>query len=146
MLTIPRYRKRWRASKRSASESRLVEELTCLIQEILSGVTTQRDFDVLPIISDDYERVADFYNTCRRNGIQGSRIDFLIRSELPDPANRYSAVWPLLFLAEASAPCSRNEGISFIKVPTAANSSGVFPFFSATLTSAPLSSSRFTIP
>jgi len=27
---------------------------------------------------EDYERAAEFYNTCRKSGIQGSQIDFLI--------------------------------------------------------------------
>ena len=27
---------------------------------------------------EDYEKAAELFNTCRRNGIQGSQIDFLI--------------------------------------------------------------------
>ena len=116
-----------RRKKLSATERRLVEELSFLIQEvravlvgqvrqeILSGVTTPRDFEFLkerlrafenlPIISDDYERAADFYNTCRKNGIQGSHIDFLIcavsyRSHTPifttdEDFRRYSAYLPV---------------------------------------------------
>lgn len=71
----------------------LIEELNIIIigpirQEILSGIANQkqflklkeklRAFDDLPIISRDYELAAEFYNLCRKNGIQGSHIDFLI--------------------------------------------------------------------
>ncbi|HEB30005.1 MAG TPA: PIN domain-containing protein [Spirochaetes bacterium] len=75
------------------SLKRLIEELNIIIigpirQEILSGIDNQRQFsklkeklwafDDLPIISRDYELAAEFYNLCRKNGIQGSHIDFLI--------------------------------------------------------------------
>ncbi len=71
----------------------LVEELKIIIigpirQEILSGIANRRQFSKLkeklrafndlPIISQDYELAAEFYNLCRKNGIQGSHIDFLI--------------------------------------------------------------------
>lgn len=57
-------------------------------QEILSGLRTPEQFiqlrdylraflDLL-IVQDDYETAAEFFNTCRRNGIQGSNTDFLI--------------------------------------------------------------------
>ena len=59
-------------------------------QEILSGISDRshfvrlrnylRSFQDLPIDSNDYERAAEFYNLCRRKGIQGSHIDFLICS------------------------------------------------------------------
>jgi len=35
-------------------------------------------FEDYPLISADYERAAEYYNKCRKNGIQGSHIDFLI--------------------------------------------------------------------
>ncbi len=75
------------------SLKRLIEELNIIIigpirQEILSGIDNQRQFsklkeklwafDDLPIISRDYELAAEFCNLCRKNGIQGSHIDFLI--------------------------------------------------------------------
>jgi len=57
-------------------------------QELLSGISRQDQFDALkekliafediPLTSVDYERAAEFYNTCRKSGIQGSQIDFLI--------------------------------------------------------------------
>jgi hypothetical protein len=34
----------------------------------------------LPLTQTDYERAAEFYNVCRKTGIQGSQIDFLICS------------------------------------------------------------------
>lgn len=57
-------------------------------QEILSGIkspeqfnrlrNTLKAFSDIPLISDDYEQAADFFNTCRQHGIQGSNTDFLI--------------------------------------------------------------------
>jgi len=86
----------------SREEQILVSELSELInegqvvllgpirQEILSGVPTHgqftalkeklRAFEDLPLTQADYERAAEFYNTCRKAGIQGSQIDFLICS------------------------------------------------------------------
>ncbi|WP_413164166.1 PIN domain-containing protein [Capilliphycus salinus ALCB114379] len=62
--------------------------LGAIRQEVLSGVrhTEQfirlrdylRAFPDLTIETKDYELAAEFFNTCRRNGIQGSNIDFLI--------------------------------------------------------------------
>jgi predicted nucleic acid-binding protein len=57
-------------------------------QEILSGISNLSQFEQLkeklkafenyPIILTDYELAAGYYNKCRKNGIQGSHIDFLI--------------------------------------------------------------------
>ncbi|MUL38331.1 type II toxin-antitoxin system VapC family toxin [Gloeocapsopsis dulcis] len=57
-------------------------------QEVLSGIreteqfTCLRDylraFPNLELEIEDYEKAAEFYNTCRKNGIQGSNTDFLI--------------------------------------------------------------------
>ncbi len=57
-------------------------------QEILSGISNLSHFEQLkeklkafedyPIISTDYELAAEYYNKCRKNGIQGSHIDCLI--------------------------------------------------------------------
>ena len=57
-------------------------------QEILSGIKSQsqfeqlrevlRSFPDLPLEIGDFERAAEFFNICRRNGIQGSNTDFLI--------------------------------------------------------------------
>ena len=57
-------------------------------QEILSGIPDEaqfrklkaklRAFEDLGLTSHDYELAAEFYNTCRKRGVQGSYIDFLI--------------------------------------------------------------------
>ena len=57
-------------------------------QEILSGISDEKQFsklkeklqafDDLPITSEDYTLAAEFYNACRKKGVQGSHIDFLI--------------------------------------------------------------------
>lgn len=77
-----------------------IDELTSLIkdqraliigpirQEILSGYSDLKKFNDLkeklsyfentPILDVDYESAAELCNKCRKNGIQGSHIDFLI--------------------------------------------------------------------
>jgi predicted nucleic acid-binding protein len=67
-------------------------------QEVLSGIRSQKQFDVLrerlrafPDLKMgmlDYERAAEMFNVCRSKGIQGSNTGFLIcaaagRWELP---------------------------------------------------------------
>ncbi|MBW4473341.1 MAG: PIN domain-containing protein [Stenomitos rutilans HA7619-LM2] len=62
--------------------------LGAIRQEILSGIRSSeqftrlrsylRSFPDLTLSSDDYELAADFFNTCRSRGIQGSNTDFLI--------------------------------------------------------------------
>src|SRR5258705_13744062 len=57
-------------------------------QEVLSGIRASEQFsrirDALHAFSDvplaetHFERAAEFYNTCRSKGIQGSNTDFLI--------------------------------------------------------------------
>ncbi len=57
-------------------------------QELLSGIKTAaqfvalRDamaaFDDLALAREDYELAAEFFNTCRSKGVQGSNTDFLI--------------------------------------------------------------------
>ena len=57
-------------------------------QEILSGIKHQeqfkklrdnlRAFPDLLLNIEDYELAADYFNVCRRNGIQGANTDFLI--------------------------------------------------------------------
>jgi predicted nucleic acid-binding protein len=59
-------------------------------QELLSGIPNYdqftalkeklQAFDDLPLKREAYEMAAEFYNTCRTAGIQGSQIDFLICS------------------------------------------------------------------
>jgi predicted nucleic acid-binding protein len=67
-------------------------------QEILSGYSDLRKYSIIkeklsyfentPIIDTDYVLAAEFSNKCRKKGIQGSQIDFLIcavanRIEIP---------------------------------------------------------------
>lgn len=67
-------------------------------QEILSGYSDLRKFLIIkeklsyfvnsPILDTDYELAAEFSNKCRKKGVQGSHIDFLIcavanRSDIP---------------------------------------------------------------
>ena len=57
-------------------------------QEILSGIKHQAQFDKLKenlrafpdllLDAEDYELAADYFNICRRKGIQGANTDFLI--------------------------------------------------------------------
>jgi predicted nucleic acid-binding protein len=57
-------------------------------QEILSGIPDKKAFEALRLKLDafddvalrteDFERAAAFYNECRKKGVQGSHIDFLI--------------------------------------------------------------------
>ena len=57
-------------------------------QELLSGISSPVQYDALkeklqafedlPLPREYYERAAEFYNICRRAGVQGSHIDFLI--------------------------------------------------------------------
>ena len=57
-------------------------------QELLSGIKNQAQFlklrntmaafDDLALTREDYERAADYLNTCRSKGVQGSNTDFLI--------------------------------------------------------------------
>jgi hypothetical protein len=57
-------------------------------QEILSGYSDRRNFRIIkeklsyfintPILDTDYELAAEFSNKCRKKGVQGSHIDFLI--------------------------------------------------------------------
>lgn len=90
------------ALRRNTPNSEIVDRLRTLIaedevsilgairQEILSGIRTAeqftrlrdylRAFPDLTLVQDDYEIAAEFFNTCRRNGIQGSNTDFLICS------------------------------------------------------------------
>lgn len=67
-----------------------VEMIGPIRQEILSGISDPvklqnlkeriSPFSDIEIITEDYERAAQFSNECKRNGIQGSHTDFLICS------------------------------------------------------------------
>lgn len=89
-----------RKKKLTDHEELLVKELKELIyelrvemigpirQELLSGIAEQKQFeklkehlkafDNLNIRKEDYELAAEFFNLCRKNGVQGSHVDFLI--------------------------------------------------------------------
>jgi predicted nucleic acid-binding protein len=57
-------------------------------QEILSGIKSKQQFERLKdylaafpdliIETEEYEKAAEFYNVCRKAGLQGSATDFLI--------------------------------------------------------------------
>jgi predicted nucleic acid-binding protein len=73
--------------------SELIKELRAVLigpvrQEVLSGIPDPAKFeevrqhlvafDDLSIVEADYEEAARVFNTCRKKGVQGSHIDFLI--------------------------------------------------------------------
>jgi predicted nucleic acid-binding protein len=75
--------------------SELIKELRVKIigpvrQELLSGIKSESQFEELKIYlsaftdltlqTGDFELAADYFNRCRRAGIQGSNTDFLICS------------------------------------------------------------------
>jgi len=91
-------------------ENKYVQELKELIkevraqligpvrQELLSGIKSKKQFNLLrdhlrafeeiKITTEDYELAAEYFNTAREKGIQGSNTDFLIcaiskRCEMP---------------------------------------------------------------
>jgi len=80
----------------------LIVMLGCIRQEILSGVRSREQFRILRdhlrgfpdeiLQTDDYERAAEFFNDCRREGIQGSNTDFLICAAA---ANRGHAIFTI---------------------------------------------------
>jgi predicted nucleic acid-binding protein len=67
---------------------RRVQMLGPVRQEILSGVRSPMDFRKiherlasfpdLPLATEDYVKAAEFFNTCRSKGVQGSNTDFLL--------------------------------------------------------------------
>jgi hypothetical protein len=62
--------------------------LGAIRQEVLSGVRYKeqfarlqeylRAFPDLELTTEDFELAAEFFNTCRSNGVQGSNTDFLL--------------------------------------------------------------------
>lgn len=67
-------------------------------QELLSGIRSEKQYRILrshlrafrdlPLETSDFELASEFFNTARKNGIQGSHTDFLIcavssRSRMP---------------------------------------------------------------
>jgi len=57
-------------------------------QEILSGIKSKKQFETLknylsafpdlPLVTEDFGLAAEYFNTAKRQGIQGSNTDFLI--------------------------------------------------------------------
>jgi predicted nucleic acid-binding protein len=86
--------------RRKVQENKYVEELEELIkevraqligpvrQELLNGIKSEKQFKVLKkhlkafkdldIETVDYELASEYFNTARKNGIQGSNTDFLL--------------------------------------------------------------------
>ncbi len=66
----------------------MVELIGPLRQELLASIRDQAQFERvrdrsrrfvdLPIVAEDYEEAATYYNRCRAKGIQGSATDFII--------------------------------------------------------------------
>ena len=88
-------RRRKPSSPEVAELSRLIEEglvemIGPIRQEILSGISQARQFELLKselssfedlsLARRHFETAAEFYNQCRKHGIQGSHTDFLICS------------------------------------------------------------------
>ena len=98
-----------RRQRPEAKEMHLVKELSELVrelravligpvrQEVLSGIPDPTTFEVvrqhlaafddLTLSSADYEEAARGFKTCRKKGVQGSQVDFLICAA----AKRHSA-------------------------------------------------------
>ena len=65
-----------------------VQLLANVRQEVLSGIKHEEQFERLrlslrafpdmALSTQDYELAANFFNRCRRNGVQGANTDFLI--------------------------------------------------------------------
>ncbi|MCL2767234.1 MAG: PIN domain-containing protein [Synergistaceae bacterium] len=90
----------WSLALRRKEKSEISKKLADLIiaslavmigpvrQELLSGISNEdaflklkaklEAFDDFPITTQEYATAAEFYNTCRKHGKQGSHIDFLV--------------------------------------------------------------------
>ena len=78
----------------------LIVMLGSIRQEILSGVRSKEQFQLLrdhlrafpdeALQTEDYERATEFFDDCRRKGVQGSNTDFLICAAA---ANRGHAIF-----------------------------------------------------
>ena len=60
--------------------NRVIQAFVCISKQEQFDALKEKllAFEDIPLITEDYERAAEFYNTCRKSGIQGSQIDFLI--------------------------------------------------------------------
>ena len=92
-LALRRQRKKPGEQLLTGELSELVRELRVILigpvrQEVLSGIPEPAKFELvrqhlaafddLPIVRADYEEAARAFNACRKRGVQGSHIDFLI--------------------------------------------------------------------
>jgi predicted nucleic acid-binding protein len=90
----------WSLALRGKQDIKITQNLTDLInegrvaiigpirQELLSGIQSEKQFQLLktkldafpdiPLRTEEYIAAAKNYNQCRKKGIQGSHIDFLI--------------------------------------------------------------------
>lgn len=88
-----RHKKKISPSRNTAELIELIKEARAEIigairQEILSGIKSKKQFEELreqlkefkdlEVITSDYEKAAENFNTIRSKGIQGSNTDFLI--------------------------------------------------------------------
>ncbi len=88
-----------RSNSEESKETRRLKELILdsramlmgpIRQELLSGIAIKSQFNKLKdhlkafpdieLTENDYELAAEFFNHCRKNGVQGSNTDFLICS------------------------------------------------------------------
>ena len=87
------FRRKKPNTKLTSSLTELIEEHRVILlgpirQELLSGISDNRKFSLLrdklaffpdkEIKTDNYVLAAEYSNLCRKKGIQGSHIDFLI--------------------------------------------------------------------
>lgn len=73
---------------RQLISDRRVQIIGPIRQELLSGIRDEAQYDLLerhlaafpdlPITTNDYVTAAQFFNSCRAKGVQGSNTDFLI--------------------------------------------------------------------
>ena len=88
-----RHKKKRTLSRNTAELIELIKEarveiIGAIRQEILSGIKLKKQFEELrkhlkefkevEVITSDYEKAAEHFNTLRSKGIQGSNTDFLI--------------------------------------------------------------------
>jgi predicted nucleic acid-binding protein len=100
LIDTPIWSRAFRRKKIKVEDKNIVDSLKYLIdefmeviigpirQELLSGISDKivfkdlkekmKGFNDFPIETMDYELAAEYSNTCRRNGVQGSNTDFLI--------------------------------------------------------------------
>ena len=90
-------RRKTKEAEQTSPQVALLRELTqdgraalfgAIRQELLSGIRTYKQYESLrdylrafpdiPLEVEDYELAANYFNTCRQQGVQGSNTDFLV--------------------------------------------------------------------